>query len=517
MKGVSQVETKHVDSTADVSATDANDKHRSGNTVSTKPPKDTSVEAPDGLPMTGRSAADAEISGTLHAKQIKCESVTDTDFTKSPDTQGWNQQSATDASRERAKATENASDVDGTTATLVTASKDVEDLDDEEADLLAPSVDEVPAPASESSESYIKRILGTPGFEDSGTLWDTIKKQTQLLQRQGVDLKEECSNQHIALTGKEDLQPTKAIENYYNYLRAAGFLPQEARYICCDAGSCGCYTCSPYDLDPTDCITKSSRDVTTGLLLVSHANKLCVTSRTKLQELVTGHGGLIVVLYNSQKTVSESLRPLFTAFNLSFDFLKDYGIDSLDKALTTFQDLLNAKFKGNQMKLQGGLEGPFVRFRIRQILTQHEKTPERVKNALEVLLNDACKRQRLRLIQKHKFGECLDGAEAIQPDEHLLSSEDLIGPSPDTPIANLKEWHELQQMIGLADVKMAVETLVSGLTSNHYRALHGREALQISMSKLFLGPPGTGAYTFTCFAEIEHATFAGLINLNLKY
>ena len=55
-----------------------------------------------------------------------------------------------------------------------------------------------------------------------------------------------------------------------------------------------------------------------------------------------------------------------------------------------------------------------------------------------------------------------------------------------------KEWGELQAMIGLEAVKRSIKTLFDGLLLNYYRELHGKDPLQVGLSRIFLGPPGTG-------------------------
>ena len=65
----------------------------------------------------------------------------------------------------------------------------------------------------------------------------------------------------------------------------------------------------------------------------------------------------------------------------------------------------------------------------------------------------------------------------------------------------MKEWDELQGMIGLDTVKLSIRSLIDGLLLNYCRELNEQEPLQISLSRLFLGPPGTGKsyhlYTLT--------------------
>jgi hypothetical protein len=308
---------------------------------------------------------------------------------------------------------------------------------------------EKPKPTDLPDAEYIAKILAVPGFGESGQVWDTVERQTTVLRRQGADLKEECRMQRLALSGKDGLDYVQAMEHYYNYLRASDFLAQEAEYVQREASSCSSCTLYPYD---SDCVADVPRTMDTGLLLINHAEKLCARAISDIQKYIEEKVNLIVVLAIHTQKVPEALESLYKSFNTQFDFQKDYGIDSLQLALDTFQQMVDEKWK-KKMKLQGGRDGPSVSLCIRKLLSAHTDEPQKVKHALKELLDQVHKRQIQRLIKKHKIDDGLGADQTDQNDDFLFTSEDLIGTSPDTPFATLKEWHELQQMIGLKEVK----------------------------------------------------------------
>jgi hypothetical protein len=86
----------------------------------------------------------------------------------------------------------------------------------------------------------------------------------------------------------------------------------------------------------------------------------------------------------------------------------------------------------------------------------------------------------------------LTGDKTRNLDSLLLTAEDLGAIIPDVSKFQIKEWDELQGMIGLDAVKLSIRSLMDGLLLNYYRELDEQEPLQISLSRLFLGPPGTG-------------------------
>ncbi|KAK0731900.1 P-loop containing nucleoside triphosphate hydrolase protein [Lasiosphaeris hirsuta] len=77
----------------------------------------------------------------------------------------------------------------------------------------------------------------------------------------------------------------------------------------------------------------------------------------------------------------------------------------------------------------------------------------------------------------------------------VLTMEDIIGPEPKDIRSESEAWKELEQMVGLDDVKKAIGALLDRAKANYRREVLGKEPLSTSLNRVFMGPPGTGKTT----------------------
>lgn len=82
-----------------------------------------------------------------------------------------------------------------------------------------------------------------------------------------------------------------------------------------------------------------------------------------------------------------------------------------------------------------------------------------------------------------------------KPELSLLTKEDVIGPEPEDIRCTSAAWKELEKMAGLENVKKAIGELLTRARANYRREVLGKEPLQTTLNRVFLGPPGTGKTT----------------------
>ncbi|KXX80870.1 Stage V sporulation protein K [Madurella mycetomatis] len=95
----------------------------------------------------------------------------------------------------------------------------------------------------------------------------------------------------------------------------------------------------------------------------------------------------------------------------------------------------------------------------------------------------------------NKLGQAPAEDETPKPDLSLLTKEDVIGPEPEDIRSTSAAWKELEKMAGLENVKKAIGELLTRARANYRREILGKEPLQTTLNRVFLGPPGTGKTT----------------------
>lgn len=161
--------------------------------------------------------------------------------------------------------------------------------------------------------------------------------------------------------------------------------------------------------------------------------------------------------------------------------------DFTDKELMSmFEDLVHKRYLG-RMKVEDSIKGLFVRIAVRRLSRLRGRPGFGNARSLQNLFANIRERQAERLERERRSG--------TQVDDFLLTKEDLIGPHPSNVLLNNVSWAKLQGMIGLDSVKDSVCNLFALLETNYERELAEKEPLQVSLNRVFLGPPGTGKTT----------------------
>jgi SpoVK/Ycf46/Vps4 family AAA+-type ATPase len=161
----------------------------------------------------------------------------------------------------------------------------------------------------------------------------------------------------------------------------------------------------------------------------------------------------------------------------------DYSDEDLLRILVR---LISARFH-NKMQLEGGIDGLYARILVRRLGRGRGKKGFGNARALENAFSKVCERQADRLRREY-----IDGK---KPDEFLLTKEDLIGPKPLDTLSKSKAWWKLQNLIGLDDIKESIRASFHRVHVNYQRELEEKQPIQVSLNRVFLGPPGTGKTT----------------------
>ncbi|KAL2754181.1 hypothetical protein ACRALDRAFT_1049679 [Sodiomyces alcalophilus JCM 7366] len=147
---------------------------------------------------------------------------------------------------------------------------------------------------------------------------------------------------------------------------------------------------------------------------------------------------------------------------------------------------VNRRF-GGRMKAEDGLRGLYCRIVCRRLGRGRGKDGFGNARAVENAFSRICARQANRLRRQRYEGK--------QPDDLLLTKEDLIGPEPSNALLMSESWTKLQALIGLDSVKDGVKVLLDTMQTNYHRELEEQPIVEYTLNRVFLGNPGTGKTT----------------------
>lgn len=196
--------------------------------------------------------------------------------------------------------------------------------------------------------------------------------------------------------------------------------------------------------------------------------------------------GMVVFIISGYSKQMESFyahnQGIPSRFPIEFKF-PDYT----DKELQNI--LLHRLIKkyGGRMKVEGGTNGLYTRIVSRRI--GRARGNPGFGNAREVhnTLSRISDRQARRLQLERQTGN--------QPDDFLLTKDDLIGPEPSSVLKGNAAWARLRDLVGLESVKQAVQSLFDTIQTNYQREIEEKPVVEYSLNKVLLGNPGTGKTT----------------------
>ncbi|KAG7100208.1 hypothetical protein E1B28_001983 [Marasmius oreades] len=216
-----------------------------------------------------------------------------------------------------------------------------------------------------------------------------------------------------------------------------------------------------------------------------------VTPDTLVEQMTKG-AGKQAYLFSGLRAKMET----WLASNPVLDDALPYGFHFPDyeeeELLQLFELRLVQLFQG-EMKVEGGVDGPYARLAIRKLAAK--RNCEGFGNEVDVhyLIDDILMRQAKRMRAK-EGGEGDETGEVGEPDCMLITKEDLLV-QHSKPIEESEAYKELQSLIGLASTKATIDSLVTLVQVNNERQLKGKKSVEVLLNRVFLGPPGTGKTT----------------------
>ena len=164
---------------------------------------------------------------------------------------------------------------------------------------------------------------------------------------------------------------------------------------------------------------------------------------------------------------------------------EDYTDAELLKML---QSKIHSFYKdGGGMAIEDGPDGLFMRIIVTRLGRGRGRDGFGNARALESVFALIRERQSERLTRERRDG--------LDPDDQLITKEDLIGPDPSHAISKCDAWNELQKLTGLKSVKASVHFFIDLIKTNYDRELREKPLIEISLNRVFLGSPGTGKTT----------------------
>lgn len=161
--------------------------------------------------------------------------------------------------------------------------------------------------------------------------------------------------------------------------------------------------------------------------------------------------------------------------------------DYTDAELLMMLQFQMSQFYKSGIDIEDGADGLYMRIAVRRLGRGRGRDGFGNARALENMFARIRERQSDRLTRQRKEG--------LSPDDYHITKEDLIGPDPSKAILTCDAWTKLQQLTGLKSVKDSVSFMVDLIKTNYERELDEKKMIDVSLNRVFLGPPGTGKTT----------------------
>ncbi|KAJ6619752.1 P-loop containing nucleoside triphosphate hydrolase protein [Mycena sp. CBHHK59/15] len=335
------------------------------------------------------------------------------------------------------------------------------------------------------SNEAIDAIMEMIGLEEVKSQVLKIKAKIDTSIRQNASLKEERFN--ITFLGNPGTGKTTVARHYGKFLASVGILPGNEFVET---------TGSRMSNDGVPGVKKQMEDVLKaggGTIFVDEAYQLTAPQNYQgpqvldflLAEMENNVGSVVFIFAGYTKEMEK-----FFEHNPGLTSRVPYQLQFADytdaQLLGMLDQLVRKTFNGN-MKVEDGIGGLYARIAVRRLGRGRGRPGFGNARALANLFATIWTRQAARLSKERKDGR--------QPDDFLLTKEDLIGPDPSEASRKSTAWAKLQTLTGLGSVKQSVESTLSLIQTNYQRELRELEPAQLSFNHVFFGSPGTGKTT----------------------
>ncbi|KAH0495908.1 hypothetical protein TgHK011_009433 [Trichoderma gracile] len=328
-------------------------------------------------------------------------------------------------------------------------------------------------------------LMGLIGLESVKREFLSIKSTVDTQIRQGVPLTD--TRLSCSLLGNPGTGKTTVARIYGRFLTETGVIPGDAfeettGSKLANKGVKGC-----------EDLLEKIKENGGGVLFIDEAYQLSSGNSPGgaavldylLAEVENLRGKIVFVLagYSKQMESFFAHNPGFPSrFPIEMRF-NDYEDGEL---LRILKRQVNRKYR-NKMEVEDGPDGLYFRIAARRVGQGRGKEGFGNARAMENYLARIEKRQANRIQLERRAKK--------NPNDFLLTKEDVIGPEPSLSLQNCKAWKKLNDMIGLKEVKEQVKILLDSLTTNYQRELNEEPLMQFTLNRVFLGNPGTGKTT----------------------
>ena len=310
--------------------------------------------------------------------------------------------------------------------------------------------------------SAFDKLLNLKGFAEWRPQFTSLHKRIESLRERDVDFRKVRALFHAAILSPDSKLAEAFATHYHGVLTACGVFSTDEKAVRADGSN--------------DRALDQAHGC--GMCLIQNAGKLSSAATTELSSRMRSSD----VVFVSNYTTSEDVSPDFLEerFFLRFDFLETLS----KKAGGALLESLKLWLEENRKELEGGLDGIYARTFTSRIAENKINDKGSKEERLKLALADVLIRQEVRIELSH--------ANDVSADESWVSRADLFGQEPDINSFHSPAWDALEGLIGLDKVKASLKSFLNGVLLDFHREMHSKKPLRSGLSRLFLGPPGTG-------------------------